>query len=361
VKKLTLAALIIGGFAAQAQAQSNVTIYGIVDAGIVAERGGVAGNVNKVTSGVGSASRLGFKGTEDLGDGLSAVFVIESGVKVDTGESDVAGSIANRQAYVGLKSKDAGGISLGRQYTMLYNALSQVADPFGAGYAGTAKNLFPTGGVNTRTSNAVVYNSPVFSGFSVDAQYAMGEQAGNNTAGRQFGFGLNLSLDNKLNARLVYNNKNNDVAAVGATPAVLKPTAKNTLLAVNYDFGVAKAYFAYEKDKGAGSAPLPVANAYGYKVAPKSSSDSNVILLGVGVPVGAGTFVASYIRKDDKEFNQDANQWALGYLHSLSKRTTAYATYGKMKNKNGAGYTIGNNTEAGSGDKALNLGVKHTF
>jgi predicted porin len=360
VKKLTLAALIIGGFAAQAQAQSNVTIYGIVDAGIVAERGGVNGSVNKVTSGVGSASRLGFRGNEDLGGGNSAIFVIESGVKIDTGEQDTAGVFAQRQAYVGLKSKELGTVTLGRQYTMLYNAVSQVMDPFGAGYAGSAKNLFPTAGILTRTSNAVVYNSPSFEGFGVDAEYALGEQAGDNTAGRQFGFGLNYS-NGPLNARLVYNNKNNDVAAVGTTPAVDKEDAKNTLLAVNYDFGVAKAFFGYEKDKGAGSAPIPVANAYGLKVAPKSSADSAVWLIGATVPVGSGNIVASYIHKDDKQNDQNANQYALGYLHSLSKRTTAYVAFAKIKNKNGAGYTVGNNTEAGSGDKAFNLGVKHTF
>lgn len=358
MKKLTLAALIIGGFAAQAQAQSNVTIYGIVDAGLVAESGGAAGSVTKVTSGVGSASRLGFKGTEDLGGGTSAIFALEAGTKVDTGESDAA--FFQRQAYVGLKNKEAGSLTLGRQYTMLYNALSQVADPFGAGYAGSAKNLFSTGGAGTRVSNAIVYSSPAMSGFSVDAMYGLGEQAGNSTAGRQFGLGLNYS-QGPLNARLVYNNKNNDVAAVGATPAVTKPTVKNTLFAVNYDFGMAKAYFAYETDKGAGSSPLPAANAYGLKVAPKSSADSNTLLLGVGVPVSGGTLVASYIRKDDKENNQDAHQYAVGYLYAMSKRTTAYVAYGKMSNKNGAGYTIGNNTEAGSGDKAFNLGVKHTF
>lgn len=361
MKKLTLAAMIIGGFASLAQAQSNVTIYGIVDAGLVSERGGAAGSVTKVTSGVGSASRLGFRGTEDLGAGLSAVFVLESGIKVDTGESDVAGSIANRQSYVGVKSKEAGSLTLGRQYTMLYNAMSQVADPFGAGYAGSIKNLFPTAGVNTRSSNAIVYASPVTGGFNAEVAYSLGEQAGSSTAGRQFGFGLNFA-NGPLNARLVYNNRNSDTAAVGATPAVIKGSGRNTLFAINYDFAVVKAYFAYGADKGFNSAVLPVANAYGYKVAPKATTDSTDLLVGVQVPVASsGTVMASYIRKDDKQFNQDADQWAVGYSHALSKRTSAYVAFAKIKNKNGAGYTVGNNTESGSGDKAFNLGVRHAF
>ena len=273
--------MIIGGFAAQAQAQSNVTIYGIVDAGIVSERGGAAGSVTKVTSGIGSQSRLGFRGTEDLGNGLSAIFQIETGLKVDDGTLDNTNSaLFNRQAFVGLRSKEAGTLTLGRQYTMLYNAMSQVADPFGAGYAGSIKNLFPTAGANTRVSNAVVYATPVMSGFSAGALYALGEQAGSSEAGRQFGLGLNFSQA-ALNARLVYNNRNNDTVAVGTTPAVNRDSGRNTLFAINYDFKVVKAYFAYGDNKGVNNAALPVANAYGYAAAPRASLESNDILVGV--------------------------------------------------------------------------------
>jgi predicted porin len=349
--------MIIAGFAATAHAQSNVTIYGLVDAGLVSERGGSAGTVTKVTSGIGSQSRLGFKGTEDLGNGLSAIFQLETGVKIDDGALDSANTIFNRQAYVGLKSKEAGTLTLGRQYTMLYNAMSQVADPFGAGYAGSIKNLFAAKGANTRTSNAIVYSTPSFDGFSVDALYALGEQAGSTTAGRQFGLGANYA-NGPLNARLVYNNKNTDVVG---KPAV--DTSRNTLFAANYDFQVVKAYFAYEANKGPVSAELPVANAYGFKVAPTASLDSSDLLIGASVPVTPNDFLlASYIRKNDKTaFNQDADQWAIGFSHLLSKRTNAYVAYAKIKNKNGAGYTVGNNNEAGSGDKAFNVGIRHSF
>jgi predicted porin len=361
VKKLTLAALIIGGFAAQAQAQSNVTIYGLVDAGIVSERGGSAGSVTKVTSGIGGQSRLGFRGTEDLGNGLSAIFQLETGFKADDGSLDTANSIFNRQAFVGLKSKEAGQLTIGRQYTMLYLAQSQVADPFGAGYAGSIKNLFPTAGANTRVSNALVYSTPVIEGFSADALYALGEQNGSSTAGRQFGLGLNYA-QGPLNARLVHNNKNNDTVAVGTTPARQQSSGRTTMFAANYDFKVVKAYFAYGSNDGVNSSQIPVANAYGYTVAPKASTDSVDYLIGAQIPVGAGTIMASFINKNDKTAsNQDANQWAVGYLYALSKRTSTYVAYAKIKNKNGAGYTVGNNNEAGTGDKAFNLGLRHSF
>jgi predicted porin len=77
--------------------------------------------------------------------------------------------------------------------------------------------------------------------------------------------------------------------------------------------------------------------------------------------MGGGTLVASFIKKNDKQNDQDANQYAIGYLYSLSKRTTLYTAIAKIKNKNGAGYTVGNNTEPGSGDKAFDLGIRHAF
>ena len=357
MKKLTLAALILGGFAASAQAQSNVTIYGIVDAGLVRESGGAAGSVTKLTSGIGSQSRLGCKGAEDLGNGLSAIFQLETGYKIDDGSLDSSNAIFNRQAFIGLKSKELGTLTLGRQYTPLYNAMSQVADPFGAGYAGSIKNLFPAKGANTRIGNAVNYSTISFDGFSIDAQYAFGEQAGSNSAGRQLGFGANYA-NGPLNVRLVYNNKNTDVVG---KPSV--DTSRNTLLAANYDFQVVKAYFAYSADKGPVSAELPVANAFGYKTAPVASIDSNDLLIGASVPVSANDFIqVSYIRKNDKTaLNQDADQYALGYSHLLSKRTNFYLAWAKIKNKNGAGYTVGNNNEAGSGDKGFNIGLRHQF
>lgn len=364
MKKLTLAALIAGSFAATASAQSNVTIYGIVDAGIVRETGGASGDVTKVTSGIGSQSRIGFRGTEDLGNGLSAIFTLESGYRLDDGSLDNTNSaLFNRQAFVGLSSKTLGTLTLGRQYNPLYNALSKVADPFGAGYAGSAKNLFPAGGVNTRVSNAIVYATPKWSGFSIEGMYALGEQSGDSTAGRLFSVGFNYS-QGPLNASLVYNNRNNDAAATGTTPAVDREAGKNTLLAVNYDFKVVKVFAAFERDKGLNSSPIPVANAFGYAVAPRASLEADDTLLGVQVPVGAsgGTIIASVMNKNDKTANnQDARQWAVGYTHALSKRTSAYIAYAKMDNKNGAGYTVGNNNESGSGDTGFNLGVRHAF
>lgn len=363
---LALAALAI--LAPLAHAQSNVTIYGILDAGIVREQGGAAGSATNVSSGVASSSRIGFRGTEDLGGGWSATFVLENGPRVDTGGTDVTGSIFNRQAFVGLRSATFGALTLGRQYTPYYVALSQVGDPFAIGYAGTAKNLFPAGGSNTRTSNTVAWASPKFAGgVTAEVSYALGEQQGSASAGRQIGLAIGYSAG-PLNARLAHTHRNNDLtAAAGAaqTPpvgAADRDIGRNTLLAANYDFKVVKAFLAYGINEGTNSSPLPnTSNPFG-GVRPTASTDSRDLLLGATVPFGTNTLIVSVIDKDDRTVrDQDAQQWAIGVNHALSKRTSAYASYGKIKNRNGAGYTVGNNTDTGSGDVAYNAGVRHSF
>ncbi|MFZ6773518.1 porin [Undibacterium sp. SXout7W] len=346
--------------ATSASAQSNVTVYGIVDAGLVIENGGSAGRVTKLTSGAASASRIGFKGTEDLGGGVAALFTLETGVKIDTGELDAANTIFNRQAFVGLKSS-TGTITMGRQYTPYHMTLVNVADPFGTGMAGTSKNLFPDSGANVRSSNTLLYASPVLSGFSAEVAYSFGEQAGNSAAGRQFGAALGYAAG-PLSVRLAYNNKNSDVVASSGVAAVSKDNGTNTLLAVNYDLGVAKLFFAYGVDKGFNSAPLGNSNNPYGGVKPTASIDGNEILLGISTPLAGGTILASVMRKDDKtSLNQDANSWGIGYTYPLSKRTSWYAAYASIDNKNGAGYTVANNTESGSGNRAINLGVRHSF
>ena len=359
MKKSLVSIAVLGALSSAAYAQSNVTIYGIVDAGIVSERGGIAGTATKMESGVNSASRIGFKGTEDLGGGLSAIFKLETGFRVDTGALDNSNNaLFNRESFVGLSSKDAGTLTLGRQYTPYYETLRDVADPFAVGLAGTAKNLFPVAGDQTRTSNAIVYQTPSYQGFKGEVSYTLGEQAANATAGREYGAYVEYA-NGPLNARVVYNARNNDTAAL--------PNAgigHNTLLAVNYDFQIAKAYFAYGQDKGTNSAPLNNAVQSFVGSSTVASTDSTDLLVGATVPVTGtnGSVMASYIKKNDKNVaNRDADQWAIGYTYALSKRTSTYVAYAKIKNKNGANYTVGNNTEVGTGDKAFNLGLKHAF
>ncbi|PUA16454.1 porin [Glaciimonas sp. PCH181] len=343
----------MGAFSEVAYAQTSVNIYGIVDSGIVHESGGAAGSVNKLTSGIESGSRLGFRGTEDLGSGLSAIFVLETGFQADTGALGQGGLLFGRQAYVGLNGS-FGAMTMGRQYTPNYITMTTVGDPFAAGLAGVFSNVMATSGA--RMNNAVKYVSPKFNGFNGELVYGFGEVAGTTAASRAIG-GAIAYASGLLNVRLAYHNRNNDTDTVKGLAA-----ARNTVLAANYDFGMIKAFAAYGINQGPNSSPLSNVNAYGSAVAPKSSTDSRDFLLGATIPIGVGKVIVSYIHKDDKtRFNQDATQLALGYTYSLSKRTDLYTSYARINNKNGAGYTVGSAIETGSGNSAVNLGVRHTF
>lgn len=337
-----------------APAQTNVSISGMVDMGLVHESGGAAGSATKVTSGVENGSRIMFKGSENLGNGLSAIFLLESGFQADTGALGQGGLLFGRQAYVGLASTTWGTVMLGRQYTPNYAAMAQVGDPFAAGLAGVFSSVFSNSGA--RMNNTVKYVTPRTHGFNAEFAYGAGEVAGSASTGSSGGAALVYSAG-RVNARLGYHQRNNDTATLhGRDPA------RNTLLAANVDFTVVKAYFAYSINRGLNSSQLPAANAYGAAVAPLASSDSRDLLLGARVPLGNGKLIASVIHKNDRgPANQDATLVALGYTYYLSKRTDLYIAYGRIDNRNGAGYTVNSAIDIGSGDRASNIGIRHLF
>lgn len=342
MKKSLMALACASAFAASANAQSTLTTYGIVDMGFVAESGGTAGSLDKITSGAQSGTRLGFKGTEDLGNNMKALFVLETGIAADQGGFNQGAGFA-RQSFIGLQN-DAGTLTLGRQYTPFFLALNGVADPFASGLAGNAQNLIPHSGI--RMNNAVKYASPIFSGVSAEVAYGFGENtAGNDRTGRNIGGSIGYS-DGALNVRLAYH-RANDTPALATTINNLTDTS--TMLAANYNFEVAKVFAAYSDNDQQNTAT--------------GLGKSRDFLIGVTVPYGNHTFIASYINKDGRSAsNLDANQFGLGYTYALSKRTNLYAAWATIDNKRGGvTYKVGNNSETGSGDRAFNLGVRHTF
>lgn len=170
---------------AMVQAQSSVTLYGVIDAGIAYtnnQRG--ASNVQQ-TSGKLSGSRWGFKGIEDLGGGLSAVFTLENGFRINDGTAGQGGREFGRQAFAGFAKKGIGTFTLGRQYEPLADLASQYAGPgiwSPATHIGDNDNLNQT----FRINNAVKFRSDTLAGVTVDALYAFSNQA-SNAAGQGFG------------------------------------------------------------------------------------------------------------------------------------------------------------------------------
>ncbi|WP_028218871.1 porin [Paraburkholderia oxyphila] len=169
-----------------AHAQSSVTLYGLVDAGIGYVNNIKGGSVFQQTSGRLSGSRWGLKGNEDLGGGLSAVFTLESGFKPNDGTSGQGGRLFGRSAFVGLAKNGIGTFTLGRQYEPLADLVAQYA---GSGFWSPSTHVGDNDNLNQtfRINNAVKFRSDTIGGFTLDGMYAFSNQAG----GTGQGFGNN--------------------------------------------------------------------------------------------------------------------------------------------------------------------------
>jgi len=337
---LALAALSTIAAAGSAFAQTNVTIYGVVDAGLVKDiHGGTADAApsatnanNRLDSGLQNGSRLGFRGIEALGGGLSAIFTLESGFTIDNGQSAQGGALFGRQAWVGLQG-NFGTVKLGRQLTVQYNN-SGTFDPFGDTLAGDSARLFNYAG--SRSNNTVSYSINT-NGFRGEVDYGFGEVAGDSKAGRYAA------------ASLGYANGPIDVIALHSRQTNINntDTLKTSLVGANYNFGIVKPFLAYAVNKGNNLTTGP-------------RIDTRDMLVGLTAPVGpAGTIMASYIRKKDKQFdNSDTDQAAIGYSYNLSSRTALYTAFSRTTND---GAVARNVDTLGATEKLYQVGVRHKF
>ena len=346
---LSLTLSLVGG---AAQAQSGIKIYGVVDAGLVVEHGGPAGSTTAITSGVASGSRLGFKGTEDLGNGLSAGFVVEGGVSIDTGISGQGGLTFGRQTYVSLSSP-LGTLSAGRQYSPYFKALLNIADPFGDGLAGQAANLMSA---NRRMDNSVVYASPKLAGWSADLAYSAGEVAGDSTRKRALSGAVNYS-NGPLAMAVTHYRREDPLSSLHA---------RNSLLAARYTLGAYQLHAAYAANRGMGTvgggglAVMGGGPMGGLVGLPGAASRD--VLLGLCATFGQHRIAASVVQHLDRSpSDKDARQFGAAYLYALSKRTDLYTAYGRISNSNGATFTVGNATEDGKGNAAFNIGLRHVL
>lgn len=350
--KRVLAPLFLAAITGAAAAQSNITVYGVVDAGVAYKNdGNPAGNKWSVESGQQSDSRIGFKGREDLGGGMFASFVIENGFNADTGttgQSDATTSrLFGRQAWLGLEGS-FGKVRLGRQQTELYYALDAV-DPFHVGLAGNAQRVFGYGTYGSdplaRSDNTLSYTSPTFNGLTASASYGFGEAAGDSSTRRNIGVGASY-VRGPMNVQFAYRKSNTLTGPASLGGATGDERA--AFIGGTYDFGIVKAHVAYADNK------LPTVGGEG--------KDRNY-LLGASAPVGAaGTVMASWNRNQVRDISSgDSDQYAIGYTYAMSKRTNLYTSYSYLKNEDGVALATYNDNVRGAEVKLLNAGVRHTF
>ena len=410
---VALAALAVAGVAS---AQSSVTLFGVVDASISSysstsrdlngatflnpfylNQGSVKVSRRELANSGYNSSRLGFRGTEDLGGGLAASFWLEAPITNDDGQQGV--STFARRSTVSL-SGGFGELRLGRDYTPTFWN-DTVFDPFGTNGVGTnlifsaANSLNSFNGTapaavpgisNVSTSNYVrasntigYFLPPNLGGFYGQFQYGFSEKtkyspglatpdvANNSRQGRYVGgrFGY---ANGPLDVAIAYGS-----STVGDQYYIGTTTKTNTLnLGASYDFGPAKLFGEVSKLK----------NKVDYEVTPllggRPDVDVTGYLLGVTVPVGAGLIRASYSRVK-YDFNEvqlpfepsvadpKASKLALGYVHNLSKRTALYATIARVSNKNGAAFTVGGPAFVTTGgftprsSTGYDFGIRHAF
>ncbi|MEM4987716.1 porin [Collimonas sp. H4R21] len=401
MKKSLIALAVLGAIAGAAQAQSSVTIYGIVDTGIVytskaAAGAGTTGSKFSVNSGVIQGSRLGFKGVEDLGGGLKALFQLEAGFNNDNGalngqDSKSSTTLFRRKSVVGLGG-NFGSVLLGRQTDILddVSQWTSVQD-FGGVTGSVGHNLDRLEG--TRTNNSIRYNTPDFAGFTGSAIYGFGEAAGKTSSGQSFGLGGQYANGPLGLFAAYYQSKLGTVSATGtsnASDASLlnnsSPTFNNSYgaagdtalktfsLGASYQVGPARLYGNWSRVKqplavSSTTLGLTAINAFG--IGGTNNSKADIFELGVNYAVTAPLHLLASVQYNKLTF-ADANspkgkltQINLGTDYFLSKRTDLYAFVSNLRAKDAAnpgvfGDGIGSNTDK-QNQTAVAVGIRHKF
>jgi predicted porin len=376
IMKFTLGAIALALAAPAAFAQSTVTLYGLVDLG-GQYLSGHAKQVSVVSGGQ-SGSRIGFKGTEDLGSGYYADFVLEGGINVDTGGSGQGGQLFGRQAFGALRSASLGTISAGRQYSSIYyqtgdfsefsnvslGATTAVIGGFAGGYepirgsgnvtATTTATGSQVNGSPARVNNSVRYTTPVFEGFKASALYGAGEVTGDTNGTRLFDVSArytNFGLD-------AYVSYVADKAGNGTAVANAKTNIGIITASAAYTFGAFRIEGGYlqANDKR------------------PADQDGKGFWLGGDFKTGQNVFRAQWVQNKPNEKNVAlgrTNAFGLGYEFDFSKRTNLYTSLTRFQSDHSANGAfvgrVGAAVPAGlltATDRTANefaLGVRHSF
>jgi GBP family porin len=330
-------------------AQSSVTLYGVVDASLESVKGDKT--LTRVSSDNLATSRLGFKGVEDLGGGLTAKFTLEHNVKADTGEQGNTVRFFDRAAWVGLGSTAYGELRLGRIDSSI-GALAGNSAILGAqGYDDFKIAKTFSGDTYRRVDNAITYVLPTFvPGLTSQFQYStatgasktLGAEAADG-AGKAYGLSAQYAAG-PFAAGLGYFNGKENTAASKKDSAVL--------VFGSYDFGVAKAVAYFEQDKTTGA--KETGKLYGVKA---------VVPVATNFSISAGVSKAKNTDKAVADDKDDATILAIKAVYDLSKRTSVYGLFTDVNNQAKASLAVGGVTAptGGKDSHGLAFGIKHAF
>jgi predicted porin len=345
-----LAALSIGGYA-QAQTQTTVQTYGLIDAGVehIDHADAKGGSLVRVISGGKNTSRWGFRGAEDLGDGLKAVFGLEGGILLDTGNAD--GALFKRQAYVGLDGK-LGRLVLGRSFTTVYDFVIKF-DPMGFApnysWATSASASGPSKyGMTTAFDNLVKYSGST-GALSYGATIGMGEQPGSQNDSRKYATAVSWA-DKGLGVMAAYERINgNTLAATGNRDetSAYHLAADYRTASWRYSVGMR----GYKLESGKAATPDVRADTYWGGI---TYYVKNITLAGVVYHVNEKSLAPG---KDG-----DPTMYVARAMYALSKRTDLYLVGARAKAKNGQLVSLSRDDAGfGTSQTGVTAGIQHRF
>ena len=385
MKKTLVAVALTGVFATAAHAQSSVTLYGLIDAGITYTNNQAGHSSWQQTSGTVNGSRWGLRGAEDLGGGLKAIFTLENGFSINNGTAGQNNRLFGRQAFVGLASEQFGSVTFGRQYDSVVDfvaPLSLVASPYG----GTiTAHPFDNDNLNNtdRINNAVKYTSANYSGFKFGAMYGFSNTAGafaNNRAysvGGSYRFGgLNvavgyLQLNNDINNLAIGTNSPGAVTGTDTFAAGTQRTAGGGL---SYGYGPVTAGVVYTQTNLSNALGGNISAAQAGTAAPVrlqansahlQNIEGNVRYALTPMVTLAGSYTYTRTNFGAGE-NPNYNQVNLQAQYAMSKRTSVYLAgdwQHVSSNPYGFGAHLNGLTSASSTQDqvAVSAGLRHTF
>jgi predicted porin len=328
MRKTLLALVAVGVFIDTAHAQSSVTLYGIVDTAI-AYSNNIGGHHNFfMNSGNLQGSRWGLRGTEDLGGGLKAIFVLENGYNAFTGALGQGGDLFGRQAFVGLQSTQFGSITLGRQYDSVvdYTGALEVGSQWASGYAAHPGDLDNMNNTN-RVNNALKFTSASYSGFTFSGLYSLGGQAGQFNRNQIWSFGAGYASGPLVLGAGYLNVKDPNYSFFGnnanSRTATTTPSASN--------FGVSRVISGYASAHT--MQVIAAAGAYTLGAATIGATYSNAQFKDLGSEAGAGLVPAGGFTSGTGKFNNVE----VNFKYQLTPAFLLGAAYDYTK-----GYGLGN-------------------